>query len=147
MAGIDQYALGYTAYKADSNMSPEMLKSQHTLFRSGYRKAQQDASKRDQVLLPHELWQVTKRTHVYVPTWNDILAATRRPRYRKLHHSYMKPMLFAVIRTVEEKAHELNSFSMVRAEVDKVFESILQYSFEQGILTESDLKKFDYEPK
>lgn len=147
MANVDQYKLGYEEFKKNSTHTNEYIKQQHPLWRSGYRKAQQDFSKQNNLVLPNKLYDVQPRNHVYCPTWNDIMAATRRPRYRKLHSDNMQPLLYLLVREVENKKDVLTSFAKVRTEVDKAFDIILQYGYDHGILDLKDLAQFDYEPK
>lgn len=147
MANVDQYKLGYEEFKTKPNHGMEYIKQQHPLWRSGYRKAQQDFSKQNNLVLPNKLYDVEKRDHVFCPTWNDIMAATRRPRYKKLHSDVMRPVLFALIKAVENNKDKLTSFAQVRGEVDKAFDLLLQAGYESGILNEKDLAQYDYEPK
>ncbi len=147
MANVDQYKLGYEEFKTKPNHGMEYIKQQHPLWRSGYRKAQQDFSKQNNLVLPNKLYDVQIRQHVYSPTWNDIMAATRRPRYKKLHSDVMKPVLYALIKAVEDQKESLTSYALVLREVDKAFDIILQVGFESGILNQKDLAQYDYEAK
>ena len=103
MAAVDQYKLGYDEFKVKPNHGMEYIKQQHPLWRSGYRKAQQDHAKQNSLVLPTKLYDVEKRTHVFCPTWNDIMAATRRPRYRKLQSTELQPLLFMMVKEIEKK--------------------------------------------
>lgn len=147
MAVTAQYDLGYAEFKVNKEHTPEYTKQMPPLWRAGYRKAQQDHAKMNQVSLPMELWDVQRKTTVYKPTWNDIMAATRRPRFNKLHQDHMQPLLNMLINAVEKNQDSITSFGQVRVEVDKAFDIILQYGYDTGVLTTKDLKKYDYEPK
>lgn len=147
MANITQYNLGYAEFKDKPNHSADYIKQQHPLWRSGYRKAQQDHAKKNTLVLPTKLYDVEKRTHVYSPTWNDIMAATRRPRFQKLHKDELHPLLLLLVKSIENHKDKITSYAQLRDEVDKAFDIILQAGYDSGILNEKDLLKYDYEPK
>lgn len=144
---VDQYKLGYEEYKNTPTHTNEYIKQQHPLWRAGYRKSQQDHAKLNQLTIPNKLYEVQRTNHVYCPTWNDIMAATRKPRYSKLHKDELQPLLFLLISEVEKKKDQLTSYSKVREAVDVGFNIILQYGYDQGILNRKDLEKLDYVPK
>lgn len=143
-----QYNDGYNAFFAtDGKMALDDLKAQSSFFRKGFRKAQEDSLKSSSVQIPTVLYDIPKRPANFVPTWNDILAATRRERYKKLHQEHMSPVLNILIKAVEDNSADIKRYSDVVRKVDEAFDIILQYGFEEGILNEYDLKQYNYTPK
>jgi len=148
MATNDQYALGYACFQSNEVLSNEQLKQMHPLFRRGYRTAQEDHLKKTNQSFPFVLSNIPTRAEVFVPDWNDILAATRRPRFAKLHNiPALTPVLNEIIRAVENNKHKITRYSDVVAMVNKGLDIVLQYGYESGILDEHDLSKYNYVPK
>lgn len=143
-----QYRLGYDHfYDAVAPMTSEQLKQAHPLFRRGYRTAQQDYNKRNNKSFPTTLYDIPRRPEVFVPDWNDILAATRKPRYARLHLPHMAPVLNLIVRSVEKKKHLVTRYSDVVQMVSEAFEIVLQYGYDEGVLDARDLKQYNYDPK
>lgn len=144
---VDQYNLGYAEFKSQGELSNEAIKAQHPVWRAGYRAALLDHQKKQNIHIPLELYEVQAKTHVYTPTWDDIMAASKRYRYRKLHKDHMYPLLSMMVREVEKHKDEIHSYSQVREMFDKAFEIVLQYGYDLGILNKRDLKQYDFIPK
>lgn len=150
MSTNDQYTLGYTFFQDRRNerLSPEALKQMHPFFRRGYRTAQEDQMKKTNTNFPFVLSNIPVRSNLFVPDWNDILAATRRPRFAKLHNiPALNPVLNELIKSVENNKHKIRRYADVVRMVDEGFDIILQYGYDCGILDEHDLSKYDYVPK
>lgn len=150
MATNDQYTLGYTFFQDKRNepLTPEALKQMHPFFRRGYRTAQEDQMKKNNQNFPFVLSDIPTRGEVFVPDWNDILAATRRPRFNKLHNiPALAPVLNELIKAVEKNKDKVRRYSDVVRMVDEGFDIILQYGYDSGILDEHDLSKYNYVPK
>lgn len=146
----NQYQIGYDFFqdKRNETLSNEQLKQMHPLFRRGYRTAQEDYMKKTNRNFPTVLSDIPKRPEVFVPDWNDILAATRRPRFSKLHNTpALQPVLNEIIRSVENKKHLVKRYSDVVRLVNEAFDVVLQYGYDCGILDENDLSKYNYVPK
>ena len=146
MATNDQYNLGYKMFQDSSELlSAEQLKTMHPLFRRGYRTAQSDLLKKNNTTFPTVISDIPRRPEVFVPDWNDILAATRRPRFNKLHTiPALAPVLNELIKAVEKNKHKVKRYSDVLRMVDEGFDIILQYGYDCGILDENDLAKYNY---
>lgn len=142
-----QYNEGYQYFKQNGTMDMDLLKQRSPLFRSGYRSAQEEAAKKSTGTFPTTLYDIPRRSANFVPTWNDILAATRRPRMNKLHAEHMQPLLNLLIREVEKNCSDVTRYSDVLKKVDTAFNIMLQYGYDEGILDERDLKQYDYSPK
>lgn len=143
-----QYNEGYSAFFAtEGKMALDDLKAQSSFFRKGFRKAQEDSLKSSGVKIPTVLYDIPKRPSNFVPTWNDILAATRRERFKKLHQDHMSPVLNMIIKAVEQNSSDVKRYSDVVRKVDEAFDIVLQYGFDEGVLTEHDLKQYNYSPK
>ncbi|QCW18806.1 hypothetical protein SEPL_298 [Salmonella phage SE_PL] len=147
MSTNQQYKEGYQYFKENGAMDLDLLKQRSPLFRSGYRSAQEEAAKKNNGTFPTTLYDIPRRPENFVPTWNDILAATRRPRMRKLHADHMIPLLNLLIREVEKNCADVTRYSDVLKKVDTAFDIMLQYGYDEGILDERDLKQYDYVPK
>lgn len=146
MATNDQYNLGYKMFQDSSELlSAEQLKTMHPLFRRGYRTAQSDFLKKNNTTFPTVISDIPRRPEVFVPDWNDILAATRRPRFMKLHNiPALAPVLNELIKAVDNNKHKIKRYSDVLRMVDEGFDIILQYGYDSGILDENDLAKYNY---
>lgn len=143
----EQYKLGYDFFQNKENeiLSNEQLKHMHPIFRRGYRTAQSDHLKKTNVIFPTVISDIPRRPEVFVPDWNDILAATRRPRYNKLHTiPALAPVLNLLIKSVEDNKHKVKRYSDVMRMVDEGFDIILQYGYDSGILDDNDLAKYNY---
>ena len=150
MANTEQYKQGYDFFQNKENevLSNEQLKQMHPLFRSGYRSAQEEYLKKTNRNFPLVLSDIPKRADVFVPSWNDILAATRRPRFNKLHNTpQLAVMLNEIIKSVERNKHKIKRYADVVRMVDEKFDIILQNGYDCGILDEYDLSKYNYKPK
>ncbi len=146
----NQYNLGYSFFQDKNNevLSQDQLKHMHPLFRRGYRTAQDDYMKKTSRNFPTVLSDIPTRPEVFVPDWNDILAATRRPRFNKLHNTpALAPVLNEMIKAVENKKHLIKRYSDVVRLVNEAFDIVLQYGYDSGILDEHDLSKYNYAPK
>lgn len=143
----DQYNEGYQYFKQNGMLSTDLLKQRSPLFRRGYHTAQEEADKKTKGTFPTTLYDIPRRPDSFTPTWNDILAATRRPRMRKLHMDHMAPLLNLLIREVEKNCDDVQRYSDVVKKVDIAFDIILQYGYDEGILDKRDLKQYDYVPK
>lgn len=143
-----QYNEGYNAFFAtEGKLSLDDLKAQSSFFRKGFRKAQEDSLKNTESAIPTVLYDIPKQPTVFVPQWTDILAATRRPRFAKLHQDHMSPWLNLIIKMVENNSHKVKRYSDVVRFVDEAFDKVLQYGYDEGILNETDLKQYNYIPK
>lgn len=143
-----QYRLGYDHfYSQNTPMTQEQLKQVHPRFRHGYRDAQEEYNKRNNKSFPLSLYDIPRRPEVFVPDWNDIMAATRKPRYAKLHKPEMQPVLAMIIRSVENNKHKVKRYSDVIQMVSEAFDIVLQYGYDEGVLNLRDLKQYNYTPK
>ncbi len=149
MNNDNHYNQGYEYFQNKNNtpLTPELLKQSHPLFRRGYRTAQEDYVRKNHKSIPMVLADIPKIGESFDPSWNDILAATRRPRMSKLHAAHMAPMLNMLIKSVENNKHKIKRYSDVVRMVDEGFDIILQYGYDSGILNEVDLGKYNYSPK
>lgn len=150
MAETNQYNLGYAFFQDKNNevLSNEQLKQMHPVFRRGYRTAQEDYMKKTNRNFPTVLADIPKRSEVFVPDWNDILAATRRPRFAKLHEvPELAPVLNEIIKSVENRKHLIKRYADVVRLVNEQFDLVLQYGYDCGVLDEHDLSKYNYSPK
>lgn len=138
---------GYDFYFTNQTLTVEQLKQQSTFFRLGYRAAQADVAKKSNTAFPTTLYDVPQRSARFDATWNDILAATRKPRMRKLHAEHMTPVLYTLIKHVELQKDEIYRYADVVRLVEEGFDKILQIGVDEGILTEHDCKQYNYVPK
>lgn len=145
---IDQYKQGYEYFaKSGEVLSSEQLKQMSPLFRRGYRTAQSDSLKKTNKNFPLTLFDIPRRPQVFVATWSDIMAATKRQRFNKLHAQHMQPLLNLLIKSVEKESNQITRYKDVLRLVDEKFNTILQYGYDIGILNEFDLKQYNYVPK
>lgn len=130
-------------------MDGSVLKSQHPLYRRGYRSAQQEASAKLTSGFPTTLSDIpsTEPKKKYNASWDDIVSATKRPRFHRLHSKRLEPILLMMMRAVDAKQEQINSYADVTRMMDKAFDIVLQYGYDEGILTEFDLKQYYYVPK
>lgn len=140
------YKQGYDAFINKEVYSPEQLKSCHPLFRTGYRSAQADAMKKGNVTFPTVLYEVPKRSEVFKAEWQDIMSATKRPRFKRLHTDEGKWVLMAIMKHVESRSSEIIRYKDVLRLVDEAFDSVLQYGFNEGVLTADDCQQYNYTP-
>lgn len=143
----DQYNEGYQYFKQNGMLSTELLKQRSPLFRRGYHTAQEESAKKTTGTFPTTLYDIPRRPENFKPTWNDILAATRRPRMNKLHLEHMEPLLFLLIREVEKNCADVTRYADVVSKVDTAFNIMLQYAYDEGILDKRDLQQYNYVPK
>ncbi|MFS8319760.1 hypothetical protein ACMG5I_02420 [Escherichia coli] len=141
-----QYKDGYDAYKAKVVLSAEQLKMQHPLYRQGYRAAQAEAMKKSNVTFPTTLYDIPKRPHIFKAEWTDIMAATKRPRFAKLHTDQGRWLLIGIMKAVENQSHKISRYKDVIAMVDKAFDLVLQYGYDEGVLTVADCEQYQYTP-
>ncbi|EMR6008890.1 hypothetical protein WJW27_005763 [Escherichia coli] len=141
-----QYKDGYDAYKAKVVLSAEQLKMQHPLYRQGYRAAQAESMKKNNVTFPTTLYDIPKRPHIFKAEWTDIMAATKRPRFAKLHTDEGRWLLMGIMKAVENQSHKIVRYKDVVAMVDKAFDLVLQYGYEEGVLTVADCEQYQYTP-
>lgn len=145
---VNQYDLGYNHFfEQKTPMTSEALKASHPIFRNGYRKAMEDYNKRTNKTFPTVLFDIPRRPEVFVPEWSDILAATRRPRYAKLHYPHMAPMLNMIVKSVDMNKHRVKRYKDVLMLIDEAFNFVLQYGYDTGVLDMKDLKQYNYTPK
>lgn len=142
-----QFNEGYQYFKQNGTMDMELLKQRSPLFRNGYRNAQEEAARKSTGVFPTTLYDIPRRPENYTPTWNDIMAATRRPRMKKLQQEHMQPLLTFLVRHVEMNCSDCTRYADVLKKVDTAFDIMLQYGYDEGILDERDLKQYDYVPK
>lgn len=142
----DQYKDGLEAFKAKVVLTNEQLKMQHPLFRQGYRSAQEAAMKKNNPTFPTALFDIPKRPEVFKAEWTDIMAATKRPRFAKLHTDEGRWMLMEIMKAVEKQADKIVRYKDVVNMVDKAFNIILQYGYDEGVLTVSDCEQYDFVP-
>lgn len=147
MSSNQQHNEGYQYFKQNGTMDMDLLKQRSPLFRNGYRTAQEEAARKTVGPFPTTLYDIPRRPENFNPTWNDILAATRRPRMRKLHEEHMSPLLHLLISSVEKNCDGVNSYAEVLKKVDIAFDTMLQYGYDEGILDNRDLKQYDYVAK
>lgn len=140
------YQQGYDAFIGKQVFTDEQLKHQHTLFRTGYRAAQADAMKKNNVIFPTQLYDIPKRPEVFKPEWQDIMAATKRPRFKKLHTTEGKWVLSAIMKSVEARCDEVVRYKDVLRLVDEAFDRVLQYGFDEGVLSTEDCQQYNYTP-
>lgn len=139
---------GYDYYFSEgAKLTPEQLKQQSTFFRLGYRAAMADSAKKSTSPFPTTLYDVPRRPERFNAGWNDILAATRKERMRKLHADHMAPVLNLLIQHVELQKDEIYRYSDVVRLVEEGFDKILQIGYDEGILTVHDCKQYNYVPK
>lgn len=139
---------GYNYFFSNTPLTVAELKEKSPFFRLGYRAAQADSAKKtgDQSF-PTTLYEVPRRPERFVPDWNDILAATRKERMRKLHTDQLRPVLNALILHVEHQKNDIYRYSDVVRLVEEGFDRILQLGYDEGILNSTDLKQYNYVPK
>ena len=143
----EQYKLGKEAFKTNQQMSAEQLKMQHTLFRQGYREAAAEAMKKNNVTFPTTLYDIPKRAEVFKAAWTDILAATKRPRFAKLHTDEGRWLLFGIVKAVEAQSDQITRYKDVVKLVDQAFDLVLQYGYDEGVLTITDCEQYNYTPQ
>lgn len=143
------YDAGYSAYIECGEMTQEFIKSQPYLWRAGYQRAVLDnLNAKNTSSISLTLYEVKDKTKPpYVPTYSDILGATRRPRFEILHRRELNPLLNMLVNSVEKKIDRLHSYREVLNAVDDAFDIILQYGYDNGILDKKDLEKYMYNPK
>lgn len=144
----DQYKLGYDSFNLGNVMSMDDLKKMHPFFRRGYRTAQQEASSKLQHKFPTVLYDIPTKEmkKKYNPSWDDIVSSTKRPRFNRLQSKRMEPILMMMMRAVDAKKDKIYSYSDVTRMMDKAFDIVLQYAYDEGILNEFDLKQYFYVP-
>lgn len=138
---------GYQYFKQNGAMDIDQLKQRSPLFRNGYRNAQEEAARKSTGTFPTVLYDIPRKPENYTPTWNDIMAACRRPRMMKLQQTHMQPLLFLLATSVEKNSSDCTRYSDVLKKVDAAFDIMLQYAYDEGILDSNDLKQYDYIPK
>lgn len=142
----DHYNDGYNAFQNKVVFTPEHLKIQHPIFRQGYKSAQAAAMKKNNVIFPTTLYDIPKRPEVFKAEWTDIMAATKRPRFAKLHTNEGKWLLMGIIKAVEKRSSTIVRYRDVITMVDEAFDIILQYGYDEGVLTVGDCQQYDYTP-
>lgn len=144
----DIYAQGFAAFDSSNPMDPIELKKKPYLFREGYKTAEQEyLSNKCSYRIELKLEEVSRNKVRYVPTYDDILTITMRPRTAVLNRKpELQPLLSLLIRKVEEHADQIHTFTDMVRMVNKGFDIYLQYGYDQGILNENDLLKYDYKP-
>ena len=143
----EQRKLGYDYFFSNAPLTVAELKEKSPFFRLGYRAAQADSAKSTgNVAFPTTLYDVPRRPERFVPDWNDILAATRNERMRKLHADHMRPILYGLIKHVEFQKDDIYRYSDVVRLVEEAFDKILQLGYDEGILNSTDLKQYNYVP-
>lgn len=142
-----QYKEGYDAYITKQYLSDEQLKQKSSLFRNGYRTAMADVMKKSHKTFPTTLYDIPRRAEVFTPSWTDIMASTRRPRFNKLHAPVMQPVLMEMMKYVELRQERVRRYSDVLELMDEAFDKVLQIGYDEGILTAADCQQYNYEPK
>lgn len=142
-----QYKEGYDAYVNKQYLTDEELKQKSSLYRNGYRTAMSDMMKKNNTVFPTTLYDIPRRPEVFVASWTDIMASTRRPRFAKLHVPHMQPVLMKMMKQVESKSSEITRYADVLRLMDEAFDDVLQYGYNEGVLTADDCRQYNYEPK
>lgn len=143
----EQYELGRVSFENGIVYSTEELKQCHPVFRTGYRAAQQAAMIRNNTVFPTSLFDIPKRPNVFKPAWTDILSAMKRPRFNRLHTDEGRWLMFGIARHVETRLHEIKRYKDVLTIVDEAFDFVLQYGYDEGVLTVKDCEQYNYTPK
>lgn len=142
----EQYNAGQLAYDNKVVFTPDQLKTQHPLFRQGYRSRQAEAMKRNNVTFPTQLYDIPKLPSGFNTEWQDIMAATKRPRFNRLHSPEGRWVLNAIMKSVESRSNEIERYKDVLRLVDEAFDRVLQYGFDEGVLTVEDCQQYNYTP-
>lgn len=135
----NHYNIGYAFFKANGEQTDEFIKQQHAVWRAGYNAALTEERNKHSPSVPMELYNVPKKPGKYVPTDKDILTATRNYRYRRLHTPCMKPVLRALIKSIENNMDQINTVRDLNEMVKAKFELLLQAGVELGVLTSEDV--------
>lgn len=101
------YNEGYQSFVQNGAMSPEEVKKKSSLFRAGYNAAVLESAQKRSDSLPTSIYSVKKVKKDYIPSYSDVLQATRLPQYARLHRNEMKNVLREVIRTIEDNLHKV----------------------------------------
>ena len=96
---------------------------------------------------PTVLFDVPKRPEIFKPTWVDIMSAMKRPRYHRLHSNEGRWLMFGIAKHIETRTSEIKRYKDVLTMVDEAFDYVLQYGYDEGVLTAQDCEQYNYTPK
>lgn len=147
MSQQEQYELGKVSFNNGIVYTQEELKQCNPLFRTGYKAAQQAAMLRNNNISPTVLFDVPKRPEIFKPTWVDIMSAMKRPRYHRLHSTEGRWLMFGIAKHIETRTSEIKRYKDVLNMVDEAFDYVLQYGYDEGVLTAQDCEQYNYTPK
>lgn len=143
----DLYKQGYDSFNPEAELQPEYVKQQAYQFRVGYLRAKTDyENAKNTSTIPLTLYPVNRDTKVFNVTYDDIMTVTKRPRTRKLHKKQLYPVLSLLVSTIEKNMDEYTTYSDMVQMVNKGFDIILQFGYDEGVLTETDLLQYDFVP-
>lgn len=142
------YTSGYNAFYTDESLSDEFLKMQPYQFRVGYQRAKQDyESNTDNLSLPLVIQQVNRQKPSANISYNDIIQVTKRPYTIALHHPQLRPVLSLLVRSIEDNIDQVPTYMELIRVVERGFNIILQYGYDEGVLDLDDLKQYGYKPR
>lgn len=143
----DLYKQGYDAFDPQNELQPEYVKQQAYQFRVGYLRAKTDyENAQNSSTLPLTLYPVNcNPTNVSV-TYDDIMTVLKRPRTKKLLKPVMKPILSVLVKAIERHLTPQTKYSEMVQMVNKGFDIILQYGYDEKVLNENDLLQYDFVP-
>ena len=84
---------------------------------------------------------------IFKPTWVDIMSAMKRPRYHRLHSNEGRWLMFGIAKHIETRTSEIKRYKDVLNMVDEAFDYVLQYGYDEGVLTAQDCEQYNYTPK
>lgn len=139
----DMYSQGFGQYLKEQ-ISENQIKSNPPQWRAGYRAAAKADAARSKVALKPEKVDRVDYTKCTI-SWALISSILHNPRFKNLiNDSRLAPFVSLIKRAVWDQRDTISTYKQLNAAVNKQFDIILQWGFDENILTESDCEFHGY---
>ncbi|AUS02843.1 hypothetical protein NVP2275O_262 [Vibrio phage 2.275.O._10N.286.54.E11] len=140
------YSQGYSQFNKEP-VPDSTVKSNPPQWRAGYRAAEKASEARNKIAIkPTKVDRVNYGSLTI--TWSLITFITSTPRFHIFDRQpKLYPILAEIRKSIYDDRDKINGIKELVKCADKKFDSILQWGYDEGILTISDCELRGYTPK
>lgn len=146
----DHYKMGYTGF-IHGTITEEVMKTQHPMFRSGWRDAQRQQEAKDRPISDLPIEKVVRKDPEecnYQYKWRDVTDACKLGPWSVLEQSARgRKIIVAMRKNIDQHQAEIKGFRDIMAMLRKQWETLLEHGYADGTLTIDDLRQYKYTPK
>lgn len=142
----DLYSQGYSQYMS-APQPDNVVKGQPPQWRAGYRAAQKTKEAKSKIAIKAEKVDKVQYGNLEI-TWSLVCFVTNTNRFEVLTRiKELYPILSLIRNSLYNNRESINGYKDLFVQANRLYDTVLQYGYEQGTLTKEDCLSNGYSPK